>query len=243
MINRFLFAVAVLAASCTASADVAGVYFGAGSWYQGFGGNVIADVSLDDLQVAGESGSHLYVALEHPVPLIPNIRVAWTEIKDSGTGTLQSSFVYAGQTFNTSQVVDTRIDLTHTDVTLYYEIIDVGMDLDLGLTARLVSGDITMDTATEAVDVVVPMAYGHIKVGLPFTGVFVNGEINAMSYSGITVSDYAVALGWETKTAFLPKVGVEGGYRRFGVDASAAEVDVAVDMAVDGFFVNLTAHF
>tara|TARA_E500000331_G_scaffold98259_2_gene95003 strand:+ start:6825 stop:6989 length:165 start_codon:yes stop_codon:yes gene_type:complete len=53
--------------------------------------------------------------------------------------------------------VATTIDLTHTDLTLYYEIIDIGFDFDVGITARSLEGQVQMDMTTEDVDEIIPL--------------------------------------------------------------------------------------
>ncbi|XOV88910.1 MAG: TIGR04219 family outer membrane beta-barrel protein [Pseudomonadota bacterium] len=241
---RVIAAVLLLSASLGARADFIGLYAGVGSWRSDFSGDVIDGVSLaSDLAVAGDASNHFYVAFEHPIPLLPNVRLERTGIKDSGTGSISRSFDFAGQTFTASQTVATNIDLTHTDVTLYYEVVDIGMDLDIGLTARILQGEVTVDNAREDVSGGLPMLYARAKFGLPFTGTYLGGNINTISYSGNQLTDYALKIGWETENFILPEFGIEGGYRRWALDVDADDVDVNVDMDIDGFFINLTAHF
>lgn len=238
-----LFACLFLLAT-SARADFVGVFAGIGYWNSSFGGNLISSVDVDsELALSGDSANYMYFALEHPVPLVPNIKLARTGIEDSGVGTLASTFTFAGQTFNVNQSVATNVDLTHTDLTLYYEIIDVGMDLDVGLTARYFQGDVKVDTAIEEIDGALPMLYGRAKFGLPFTGTYLGADANFVSYSGNQLSDLTLTVGWETENFILPEFGIEGGYRRMALDLDPNDVDVDVDMDVDGFFINLTGHF
>ena len=242
--TRTLALAGALLTANAAQADFLGVYVGAGYWNAGFDGDVIADVDLDnELSIDGDSGNSLYVRFEHPIPMLPNIRLARTDIEDSGTGTLSTNFVFNGQTFTPAQTVATSMDLTHTDLTLYYEVIDIGFDLDFGVTARHLDGKVSVGSAEEDVSGVLPMLYAHGKFGLPFTGMYLGAEGNVISYSGNRVLDYALKVGWETENFILPEFGIEAGYRRFGVDGDASDIDVGVDVAVDGVFVNLTGHF
>ena len=228
----------------TAQADFLGLYVGAGYWNAGFDGDVVADVDLDDeLSLDGDAGNSFYVRFEHPTPVLPNIRLARTDIKDSGTGTLSTNFTFIGQTFAPSQTVATDLDLTHTDVTLYYELVDIGFDLDLGVTGRWLDGKVAIGPAEEDVEGLLPMLYAHAKFGLPFTGMYLGAEGNVISYSGNRVLDYALKVGWETENFILPEFGIEAGYRRFGLEGDASDIDVGVDVAVDGVFINLTGHF
>ncbi|MBD3648277.1 MAG: TIGR04219 family outer membrane beta-barrel protein [Pseudomonadales bacterium] len=244
MFLRSLFVIGLMAFSLVARADVLGAYVGVGYWNSSFGGDVVADVDVEDeLDISSDNGAQIYAGIEHPIPVLPNIRVARTNIEDSGTGTLSSTFVYQGETFTATQTVATSVDLTHTDLTLYYEIIDIGMDVDVGLTARWLDGEVALDQAQEEVKGVLPMVYVRGKFYLPMSGLYVGGDINAVSYSESSVSDYSLRVGWETESFLFPEFGIEGGYRRFNIDADAEDTDVDVNLDMDGFFINLTAHF
>jgi len=244
MKNKIFAAIAALTIPVAAQADFIGIHVGGGAWNSGFSGDIIADVSLDgDLNIHGDTGSYIYAAFEHPVPLIPNIKVARTTMDDAATGNLSTNFDFNGTSYVVNETVMTELDLSHTDFTLYYEVIDTGLDLDLGITARYFNGDVGLNGNREAIDVVLPMLYGRAKIGLPFTGTYIGGEGNIISYSGNQLADLAVHIGWETENFIFPEFGVQLGYRRFTLDVSEDDADVAVDARADGVFVNLTAHF
>jgi hypothetical protein len=52
-----------------------------------------------------------------------------------------------------------------------------------------------------------------------------------------------VKLGWQKENFILPEFGIEVGYRRFGIDGDANDIDVDMDIHIDGVFVNLVGHF
>jgi len=244
MSSKLTVAIAALILPTIAQADFIGIHVGGGAWNSSFGGDIIADVSLDgDLNIEGDTGTYIYAAFEHPVPLIPNIKLARTTLEDSGTGTLSTNFDFNGTSYVVNETVMTDLDLTHTDLTLYYEVIDTGFDLDLGITARYFGGEVRVNGNREDLDVVLPMLYGRAKIGLPFTGTYIGGEGNIVSYSGNQLSDLEVHLGWETENFIFPEFGIQFGYRRFTLDVSADDADVAVDAQADGAFINLTGHF
>jgi outer membrane protein len=241
---RLVLLVVLLLAGASARADFVGLYAGAGYWNANFSGDVIAGVSVeDDLKIDSSNSSYVYLAFEHPVPLIPNIKLAHTTLKDSGTGALSQAFTFNGDVYTVNETVTSEIDLTHTDVTLYYELLDLGMDLDVGITGRYFQGEVAVNNTREDLNVLLPMLYGHAKFGLPFTGTYFGGDINYASYSGNQIADYAVKVGWETENFILPEFGIEAGYRSFSIDADADDLDVNVDTQVDGVFLNLTGHF
>ena len=101
---------AIIAASlavvlCTsAQADtLLGLYIGGQVWATqadgSFGEGEIdqATFSFDD-----ENQGSYFVALEHPIPLIPNIKVSSTTLDTRGGTTINSSFEFGGKTYDTS---------------------------------------------------------------------------------------------------------------------------------------------
>ena len=93
-------ALTLMAGPGAASADVLGVYGGIGLWQGDFDGDIIADVSADDvLNIDSDTINNYYVGFEHPIPLIPNIKLAHTGIKDSARGTVSAEFMFEGMTF------------------------------------------------------------------------------------------------------------------------------------------------
>lgn len=228
-----------------AMADTLGIYLGVGTWNQDYSGDLLI-WQTDALDVSGDSGNTLYVKFEHPVPVLPNIKIATAEISDSGVADVE----HPGPiTLNT----DSTIDLSHTDLTFYYEIIDMGMDLDLGLTFRKFDGEITqiadiggtltpLPTNTD-ITATIPMLYVSFRVDLPLTGFYLGGNANALSISGNGFMDYEVKIGWATSVAMLADIGVEAGVRSFGVKADTKKLDVNLDFETDGVFVRVVAHF
>lgn len=244
MIKKILVAVAVAVASAAAHADFIGLYAGVGYWHQTFGGSVIDNVSVNnDLGIRTNNGSYIYAAFEHPIPFIPDIRIARTAIDDTGAGTLTTGFTYQGQTFTINQQVTSEIDLTSTDLTLYYQIVDTGIDFDLGLTGRFVKGVVTVNNANRGVKIGLPMAYAHIRIPLPLTHTYADTRLNYVSYGGNKIADYSLAVGWQTRAFLFPEFGVELGWRRFSINANKGDANVNVNAAVKGAFLNLTAHF
>ena len=123
--QKRLIALAILAASASVAtqADIVGATAGAYMWKQSWEGDVKAgSQSVDmnkDLGYDDETGKSFYVALEHPVPVIPNIRLQHTDLDISEQGTLTKSFTFDGKGYAQSEVVDSTTDLSHTDATLY----------------------------------------------------------------------------------------------------------------------------
>ncbi len=236
--------------SKSAGADVLSLKAKIGQWRPDFEGQITTskiDIQ-NELGLDSDNGLYVEIRLEHPVPIIPNARIAHTSLEESGNGIVQKSFEFGGQVINANTAVDSDIDLTHTDLTLYYEIIDTVFDLDLGITARKFDGHLKIDSADlrtfENIDYWVPLGYLAARFDLPFFGFYATGNINGIGYSDSHLIDYSIAGGWQTSIAKVADIGVEIGYRALSFDLDEDDVgDFDSNIDINGVFGNLTAYF
>lgn len=199
-----------------ATADVISFAVGGGVWNETPEGNIIqpsnaptpvVDVK-NNLFWTEESQGYLFATLEHPVPILPNVRLTYTSLDHAGSGT--TSFDFDGVTYSGNVANDFTIE--QTDLLLYYEVLDNVVSLDLGLNVRLLDISFTINDGTnntsESVSAPVPMIYGMVG-GSPWPGVLLSAEANYMTLSGSTVSDFNAKISYTTD--FF--VGFEAGYR------------------------------
>ena len=230
---------AVLAAP-VAQADVLGLGAQVGYWNSELSGDVAAnggsvDVK-DELNLDGESSHQLSLYLEHPVPLLPNVRVAYINIDQTARGQLSSSFdgISAGSD------VRSGLELEQLDLTLYYEVLDNWVNLDVGLTVRDFSGELLVQgngqSSRTTADAVVPMGYLAARFDLPFSGVSVGIEGNAIAYSGDSLHDFNVYGQYQ-----LSLLQLRAGYRQMAVDYE--DGDDRFDVKIDGPFVSAGVVF
>jgi outer membrane protein len=246
--KKTLAVAALTLAAPFASADtILGVYAGAGAWMTGTSGNIGSDIDLeDDLKLDDSTSIQFYVALEHPVPLIPNVRIKRTDLTIDGDGSITGS---VGDISLTGDVKST-LDLSHTDFTLYYEILDNWISLDVGLTARLFDGSISFDgtgvaassSSNEDLSFVVPMGYAMAQFELPLSGLYAGGDVNVISMGGNTLSDINVQVGYDFPLPVID-LGIAVGYRQFGLKLDDDLGDFETDVNVSGPYVNATFHF
>lgn len=231
-------------------ADTLGFELGAYQWKPDYSGVIASDSSNseanridieNDLGYSDESHNIIWFSLEHPLPVIPNFKLVSSDLSSSANNTLERSFVFDGETYSVSENVSSTLDLSNTEVTFYYEILDNWVNLDLGITARIYDGEarLTTDTdnAVEEIDFTIPLLYGKARFDLPFSGFFVDAEINIISYSGDSISDVALAAGYESDFGFGAKLGV----RKFSLDAEDDEL--LADVELDGTYLSLFYHF
>ncbi|MDO6445188.1 TIGR04219 family outer membrane beta-barrel protein [Colwellia sp. 1_MG-2023] len=137
-----------------AQADtLAGLYIGGQVWDTEATGifgesNNQVNFNLSDKQ----QGSY-FIAVEHPIPFIPNAKIAKTSLETQGNTTLDREITFDDNTFIEGSVVDAGFNVSYVDYTLYYELFDNGLfSFDIGLTGRDFNGDVTVTGPTISVD-------------------------------------------------------------------------------------------
>lgn len=242
-----LAAITATAASFANADTVLGVYAGYGSWDSSFDGKTgEPSITLKDLGVKDQKNNFFYIALEHPIPILPNIRLAHTEISSAQTATINKTFTFDGTVYPINDTIKSEFDLTHTDATLYYEILDNWVNLDLGLTARQFDGfvyaqstKVTTRNKKEKIDQTLPMLYGKVQFDLPFSGLSAGIEGNYVSYSGDKVSDYSAKISYLFDSVL--DIGLEAGYRKLSLTVDEDDLQANVDLK--GPYAAVIAHF
>jgi len=197
-----------------AIADALSLSIGGGTWDETPEGtyNRTIDASVDindDLLWEKESQGYAFITFEHFVPIIPNIKLIYTKIDHTGSGT--GGFNYNGITYGDFA---NTVTVETLDLLLYYEVLDNVVSLDLGLNIRNLKADFKIiDTATnitdsDSVDEIVPMVYALVGFS-PWPDLIISGEMSYVTYSGNTISDYTVKIAYTTN--FF--IGLEAGYR------------------------------
>lgn len=238
-----------LALSNLAHADtIFGIYAGAGSWQTDYSGEAgDPALSAGELGIDEKNNTFFYIALEHPVPLIPNIKIQQTDLTSRQTATITENFTIDDEDFFAGDEVTTDFDLSHTDATLYYEILDNWVNADVGVTVRKYSGYMKAEAESESVnksenvdiDQTLPMLYAKFQFDLPFTGFSAGLEGNYISYSDSTLSDFSAKVGYMFDSAF--DIGLELGYRQSNMKLD--EDDVTADLELSGPYLAALFHF
>jgi len=249
--NRAFLTAAVLLGSLTgqvATADtIFGVYAGGGSWLADHNGDAQSGVNEldfdDDLGLNTDSNFFAYVAVEHPVPFLPNIRVQHTDISQSASNDLTRSVEFNGENFSANTPISSRLDLAITDAVFYYEVLDNVVSLDLGIAARYVDGlvDVTSltDSANAQFEGVLPMLYANARFDLPFTGAWVGARAQGLTYQGESLVDAEAQIGWESRLG----LGFEVGYRVLRLDIDELDELDDAQINISGPFAALNYHF
>ncbi len=249
--NKAGFAIAAIALfiSTQLQADLVGFQIGTSSWTPDYKGSfsldgvatgTVIDIQ-DDLGFDDESHSDIWIKLEHPLPIIPNIRFVSSDLDAAASSTLSRDIIYDDQTFSNSTDVNTRFDMTNTELTLYYELLDNWFNFDVGLTLRQYDGQSRISTSTsnasENLDFTVPLFYVDARIDLPFTGLFIDSTMNTFSLDDNAISDINVSLGYESSFG----LGARLGYRTLELEFDESDLDV--DLEFEGTYLNLFYHF
>ena len=256
MMKKLLGAVAIasIVSIPTASADVAGFEVGGYQWTPDYTGTLASDSATvegtdidiqNDLGFTDDSHNILWASLEHPVPFMPNIKIVSSDLGTAASSTLTRELTFGGETYPVSEDVSTTFDMSNTEFTFYYEVLDNWINLDLGLTLRKYDGEVRLvsDPAGsnlnefEELDFTIPLFYLKGRVDLPLTGFFVDGQINIISYDDDEVSDTEFSVGYESDIG----LGAKAGYRTFTLEV--LEDTFSGDLEFDGAYISVFYHF
>jgi len=251
-LNKIFVATTILAASSMASADVVGVYASAQKWNYDIDGYVSSGSGNidfnDDLGYDDNDNNSYFVALEHPVPVLPNIKIQQNHLEGNAVGTASKDITFNTRTFPEGMDIVSSYDFSNTDYTLYYEILDNWVNLDLGITGKDFDGYVLMEYPPGIGSIpnngrvnfkgIVPMLYGKAQFDLPLTGFNVGTTMNIGQTTDDKINDYTMYFGYEGETGF----GFEVGYRNFTVEFDDFD-DLSTDFTFDGYYASLNFHF
>ena len=251
--KKTIIAAGIASLLCTsAQADtLLGLYIGGHMWANqaegsfGQGNNNQAAFDFND-----ENQGSFFVALEHPIPLIPNIKIASTTLDTVGGTTISGSFTFDGETYNDGSTLDTTFDANYVDYTFYYELFDNDLlTFDFGITARDLDSQIKVvdvNDATSNSDIsvsgIIPLLYVNTIIGLPFTGFNIFAEANFLSYGDSSVYDYQVGVSYALLDNLAVDVDLTLGYRAAKLELDDID-DLYSDLTFDGVFAGAIVHF
>lgn len=176
-----------------------------------------------------EGAVQFSVALEHPVPIIPNAKIRYVNLDTQTKSSVLGQPNYA-------------VNLDHADFILYYEILDNVVDLDIGAGATTLNGHINRLDQRTNIDETYPIIYGTVGGKLPFTGLSAKAELTYSNFDDAQLTDALAEIQYNFIDNMLVDVGVKAGYRIFTVDLDDYNRnDIKLDFK--GPYIGLDAHF
>ncbi|MCM0611791.1 TIGR04219 family outer membrane beta-barrel protein [Marinobacter sediminum] len=232
----------MILAAPLAQADVVGLGASVSYWDSELSGKAsdsgdVVDVE-NNLNLDSDSNANASLYFEHPVPVLPNVRLNYTLVEQSGRGQLDADF--GGIILGSD--VQSDLDLEQLDLTLYYEVLDNWANLDLGLTARDLSGELIVQqvggtqVSKTKIDGVLPMGYLAARFDLPLTGVSLGAEGNFISFDGDSIHDFNAYGQYE-----IAVLQLRAGYRQMSIDYEDGNERLDVD--IDGPFISAGVAF
>jgi hypothetical protein len=126
-----------------------GLYLGGQIWQSEASGVFGEKNTLIDFNLKKEQPINYFVAVVHPYPLLPNVRISNTTLDTTGKTNLTQEFSFGGESFLIGTDVNANFNVSYVDYTLYYQLFDNGLfSFDLGLTARDFNGAVTITGPT-----------------------------------------------------------------------------------------------
>jgi len=201
----------------------------------------------NDLKWENEQDIFFKAYFEHPIPIIPNIKVGYTDFSHSGDGIANQSFRFSGREYSNRSTISSNMDLKMYDITLYYEFLDNWLSLDAGVNLKYIDGDISVKGVDsngrpvyESTDfqVPIPMLYGKVRLDVPATDLSFQVEGNYISYDDNMLYDMEAG----ARYTFALGFGIEAGYKLFKINIEDVS-DFSMDTNFDGFYGKLVWDF
>jgi outer membrane protein len=227
-----------------------GVYVGAQAWRSDVSGGFGNSSAVTDFDFEQETNSSLYVALEHPVPLLPNFKIRRETLNSSGGTTLDREFTFAAQTYPQGSELAMKGDIDSTDYVLYYEIFDNDLiSLDLGLNARDLDGKIDLSDVNDpnimsshSFSGIIPLLYSRVQIGTPVGGLGFAAQGSFLAIDDSSLYDYQAALTYRWLDNLAVDMTFELGYRALRLELDDVD-NLYTDMEFKGPFAGVEVHF
>lgn len=230
---------------------------GVGTWlgsYDGYLLNESYDVdNTFKLNDEATSPTHAYVEFRHPIPVLPNLRAAYTRVQT--TGGFSETVNVNEIEFSGSSNLD--LDLTHIDANLFYELDFIPyVALQAGLGARVFQGgfeftnnvDSSINESIDFSGVPLPQLSLGARIDLPFTGLYITGKADGVAYGKSQLLDWSAGAGYELSVPLLMGARIEGGWRQWGLKLDPSDFDIDglndnIDTTLSGVYLNAGLFF
>lgn len=222
---------------------------GFGQWQtevKGETGQQGSSTTLDDLGFDQNRNNMFVLTLEHPVPVIPQVRLMHTDINTGADAIITQPFSLGTVVFEANVRTLSTLVLSHSDITFYYEILDNWLEIDLGVTTRVFDGYVEAQTELSApvastLEGALPMLYLDTAINLPFGGLSLGGTANVIRYRGDGFHDYSASVGYMFEREGTD-LGIQLGFRKLILDVAEFD-DLYVDASLSGAYLALFARF
>jgi len=234
----------------TANADTMKVEAGIGLWDQKSSGKLsYTDNGANGRYSSSEptnSSMYFWALIKHPVPIVPNVRLEYASVEDSGVGSGKFKEFNIGNT--TTKVA---YDMKQYDIIPYYNILDntAWTTLDLGLDIKIVEASLDADPKvplfygySQSETIAIPLLYLRARVEIPSTNIGLESDIKYVAYSSNSVYDVRVKVDYTFDISPVVQPAIELGYRVQKIDVEDGG-DFDIDLKFAGFYGGLMLRF
>jgi outer membrane protein len=239
---------ALLASSVMA--DFTKVEMGVGAWMQTPKGDAsYTDGGADGSYTSSEKDStetYVWALIKHPVPVLPNLRLEYVTLEDSGiaSGTFKDFDITAAST-------TLSYDMKQYDIIPYYNILDntAWITLDLGLDIKIIDASYTAAASapftgySDSVTFAVPLLYVRTRVEIPSTNIGLEADVKYVTTGDSTVYDVRAKVDYTLDFVPVIQPALEVGYRVQKIDIDESGVDAKLDIDFSGIYAGLMLRF
>jgi outer membrane protein len=194
-------------------------------------------VTRSDFTGEKKSFTQAGIYFEHFVPIIPNLRIDYSEVDLTANSTIltSKSSLKTGKSFS-------NVKLRNVDIIPYYEFLDNAISLDIGIVLRGIESDykttdIIGGTSIDNSKFFVPMGYIAGEVSLPMLPIKANVEFKYIKIKDSLMSDAKFRATYKLPLGF----GAEVGYRvqKLKID----DFGIKSDVTFKGPFAGVSYNF
>lgn len=198
----------------------------------------------DDLGLEKEGQTQVKAKVD--LPLL-NVALMTTPLSFEGTGVMTQDITFGGTTYTTSEQMTSRIDMSHTDVALFWavpglKLATVNMlNVEFGLNARMLDAEATvtgatLGTETKTLSATIPMLYLGVQF-TPTDSLGVDVEYRGLSVGDNSYTDMMAMIKWSP----VPLFYISGGFRTETLELD--EEGILTDVEFKGPFAELGLKF
>ena len=220
-------------AASIASADWLGASAGAGIWQENISGYIKTGDTINyfnnksaetdgnnktgNLGLEDKKQPYIWAKIIHPIPIIPNVKVQYTQYDTSGTGLVTGNFKIFGSDVDINDRVHTDLKIDSYDATFFYELKPVIVDLEAGFGLNIWRGKTTIKSLTtsqtSSATWVVPLPYLYARAETtPFFGISVEAQAKYLNVSVGHYYDYQGAIKYHLPLPILD-ISIAAGYK------------------------------
>ncbi len=240
-----------------ANADIARVEIGGGVWQQkSDGGASYNDGIKHGIYTSSKKtndNAYAWILIKHPIPIIPNIRLEYTQVKDDGvvSGIGFKDFNLPSGVLSTTA----RYEMKQYDIIPYYNILDNTMwtTIDIGLDIKVIDATFEADnvvvnflntpTYKDSQTLALPLIYGRARVEIPSTNIGLEADGKYITYSGSTLYDIRAKVDYTFTFVPVIQPALEIGYRVQNYDIKTDDDHTKMNIKFSGVYAGLMLRF